>query len=129
MNTSPTAKLGLTLIAATVIFSFAPISRAQQSSGPNLNVSGNEMSERMELSNMDALGDKDEVAAYKAFSKEQDPAKKIQLGGKFLDKYSKGSLAEKVDVGMMNAYHSKQDWKNCYLFGANALVLQNTVEQ
>lgn len=111
-------------VAVTSLFALAPISRAQQSAGPNLNVAGNEMAERMELSNMDALGDKDEIAAYKNFSKEQAPAKKIQLGNNFLKKYPKSKLAELVDVGMMNAYDAQQDWKNTYLFADNALALQ-----
>lgn len=66
-------------------------------------VSGNEMAERMELSNMDVLGGKDERKAYQNFSKEQAPAKTIQLGSNFLKKYPKSKLTERVDVGMMNA--------------------------
>jgi tetratricopeptide (TPR) repeat protein len=108
------------------ILAFAPISRAQmnQRAGPNLGVAGNEAQERMELSNMDALGDKDQVAAYKAFSKEQEPAKKIQLGNKFLEKYPKSPLVERIDVGLMYAYHAQQDWKNTYRLADNALALQ-----
>ena len=100
------------------------ISHAQQSAGPNLMVSGNEMAEREDLSNMDALGDKDEIAAYKNFEKEPAPAKKVQLGSNFLKKYPKSKLAENVDVGMMNAYDAQQDWKDMYLFADNALALQ-----
>ncbi len=125
MNTSFAGKpLGIICIAATSILAFASISSAQGNTSPNLNVAGNEMAERMELSNMDALGDKDEVAAYKAFSKEQEPAKKIQLGNKYLQKYPKGQLAEKVDSGLMNVYRGLQDWKNTYLFADNALALK-----
>jgi len=125
MNSSSARNfLRFTPIAVTAIFAFAPICRAQQSAGPNLNVAGNEMAERMELSNMDALGDKDEVAAYKAFSKEQEPAKKIQLGSKFLQKYPKSAFAERIDAGLMNAYRAQQDWKNTYLFADNALALK-----
>jgi len=111
--------------ALTALFGMAPISWAQgnQTAGPNLNVAGNEAQERMELSNMDALGDKDEVAAYQAFSKEHEPAKKIQLGNKFLQKYPKSSFAERVDVGLMNAYHAQQDWQNTYRLADNALAL------
>jgi tetratricopeptide (TPR) repeat protein len=100
------------------------ICQAQQSAGPNLMVSGNEMAEREDLSNMDALGDKDEIAAYKNFEKEQTTAKKIQLGNNFLKKYPKSKLTENVDVGMMNAYDAQQDFKDMYLFADNALALQ-----
>jgi tetratricopeptide (TPR) repeat protein len=113
-------------VAVTAILGFSSISRAQlnQSAGPNLGTAANEGQQRMELSNMDALGDKDEVAAFQAFSKEQQPAKKIQLGNKFLQKYPKSPLAERIDVGMMNVYDAQQDWKDTYLFADNALALK-----
>jgi tetratricopeptide (TPR) repeat protein len=125
MNASFARKLLSTVcVALAAVLAFAPISRAQGNTSPNLNVAGNEMQERMELSNMDALGDKDEVAAFKAFSKEQDPAKKIQLGDKFLQKYPKSPLAERVDVGLMNAYDKQQDWKDTYRLADDALALK-----
>jgi tetratricopeptide (TPR) repeat protein len=116
--------LEFTCIAVISLFASASNSRAQQSAGPNLNVASNEMQTRMELSNMDALGDKDQVAAFQAFSRAQEPAKKIQLGNSFLQKYPKSPLAERVDAGLMNAYRSQQDWKNTYLFADHALALQ-----
>jgi hypothetical protein len=125
MNTSFARKpLQVTCVAVTAIFAFASNSRAQGNTSPNLNVAGNEAQQRMELSNMDALGDKDEVAAFKAFSKEPDPAKKIQLGNKFLLKYPKSPLAERIDVGLMNAYDAQQDWKDTYRLADNALTLK-----
>jgi len=66
-----------TFLVVTVLFVVASDSRAQQSAGPNLNVASNEMQTRMELSNMDALGDKDEIAAFQTFSKEQTPNKRL----------------------------------------------------
>ena len=111
-------------LAATVCIALAPMARSQQSSGPNLNVAGNEMQSRMELSNMDAMGDRDEIAAFQAFSKENDAAKKIQLGNKFLQKYPKSQMAERVDYGIMNVYRDHGDWKNTYLWGDNALALK-----
>ncbi len=113
---------------AVALFALAAVcgARAQgnQTAGPNLMVSGNEMAEREDLSNMDALGDKDEVAAFKAFQKESASAKKIQLGNNFLKKYPKSKLAERVDIGMMSAYDAQQDWKDTYLFADNALALK-----
>jgi tetratricopeptide (TPR) repeat protein len=112
-------------VAAVVFLILPSVSRAQGgNTSPNLFVAGNEMEERMELSNMDALGDKDQVAAYKAFVKQQDPAKKIQLGDTFLQKYPKTPLRERVDAGMMDAYRSQQDWKDAYQSADNALALQ-----
>jgi hypothetical protein len=125
MNFSFARKLlGFTCMAVTAVFAFASIARGQGNTSPNLDVAGNESQTRMELSNMDALGDKDEVAAYKNFSKEQQPAKKIQMGNTFLQKYPKSPLAERVDVGLMNAYHSQQDWKNTYLSADSALAIK-----
>jgi len=118
--------LPFTFLAVTFLLVVASDSRAQlsnQSAGPNLNVASNEMQTRMELSNMDALGDKDEIAAFQTFSKEPTPNKKIKLGNAFLEKYPKSKLAERVDAGMMNAYRSQQDWKQTYLFADQALVL------
>lgn len=112
-------------LAPIALLVFPPICRAQGgNNSPNLFVAGNEMEARMELSNMDALGDKDQIAAYKTFVKQQDPAKKIQLGDKFLEKYPKTKLAERVDAGMMDAYRSQQDWKDAYLSADSALALQ-----
>jgi tetratricopeptide (TPR) repeat protein len=120
------ACVGLAAVyACALVLEFAPRARAQSmQAGPNLNVAGNEMQTREELSNMDALGDKDQVADFQAFSKERDPAKKIQRGDRFLVKYPKSPLIERVDVGMMNAYDQQQDWKNTYRLADNALALK-----
>ena len=68
--------------------------------------------------------DPKEVNAYKAFYKADEPAKKIQLGDDFLQKYPKSALAEPVDVGLLNVYYAKQDWKNVYATADSALVLK-----
>jgi hypothetical protein len=125
MSDSPAGRaFRVACLAAAVLGSAVVSARAQQSSGPNLNVSGNEMAERMELSNKDALGDKDELAAFQAFSNERGAAKKIQLGNNFLKKYPAGKLAERVDSGMMDVYRLQQDWKDEYLFADQALTLK-----
>jgi len=66
----------------------------------------------------------DEMAAYKAFYNAGEPAKKIQLGAAFLKKYPKSLLDEPVDVGLMDAYYSNQDWKNVYATADSALALK-----
>jgi tetratricopeptide (TPR) repeat protein len=62
--------------------------------------------------------------AYTAFYKADEPAKKIQLGNGFLEKYPKSPFAEPVDVGLMNVYYAQQDWKNVYAFADSALALK-----
>lgn len=69
--------------------------------------------------------DPQQANAYKAFYNANEPAKKIQLGNAFLQKYPKSPLAEPVDVGLMNVYYAQQDWKNVYVSGDNALALKS----
>ncbi|MGA3293664.1 MAG: hypothetical protein ABSE45_06740 [Candidatus Acidiferrales bacterium] len=68
--------------------------------------------------------DPQEVNAYTVFYKANEPAKKIQLGNTFLQKYPKSPLAEPVDVGLMNVYYAQQDWKNVYVSADSALALK-----
>jgi tetratricopeptide (TPR) repeat protein len=69
--------------------------------------------------------DPKEEAAYKAFfdASEQDPDKKIQLGQDFLQAYPSSRYTESVYSGISQAYYTKQDWKNLYLFSDKALAL------
>lgn len=126
MNFSFARKLlGFTCIAATGVLTFASLSRAQMGgSPPNFNRQENESDEQLKLSEIYLGAGKDQDAAYKAFLKADEPAKKIQLGNSFLLKFPKSPYAEHVDVGLMNAYHDRQDWKNTYLAADNALALQ-----
>lgn len=66
----------------------------------------------------------DEVNAYKAFYRADEPAKKIKLGASFLQKYPKSALDEPVDVGLLNVYYANQDWKNVYATADSALALK-----
>ena len=66
----------------------------------------------------------EETAAYKAFYSASEPSKKIQLGTAFLKKYPKSLLDEPVEVGLMDAYYSNQDWKNVYATADSALALK-----
>jgi tetratricopeptide (TPR) repeat protein len=69
--------------------------------------------------------DKREFADYKAFYKEnQEPAKKIQLGKAFLQKYPNSTLIEAVDAGLVNAYIAREDWANVYRVAESALALK-----
>lgn len=67
--------------------------------------------------------ERDEYKAYQQFLKADEPAKQIKLGNEFLRKYPKSTLAERVDIGMMNAYLAQKDWKDSYRFGDDALAL------
>lgn len=68
--------------------------------------------------------DPQEVNAYKAFYKANEPAKKIELGDKFLQKYPKSALDEPVDVGLLRVYYAKQDWNDVYATADKALALK-----
>lgn len=69
--------------------------------------------------------DKKEFADYKAFYNEnQEPAKKIQLGKAFLQKYPKSTLTEAVDAGLVNAYIEREDWADVYSTAETALALK-----
>ena len=103
---------------------FIPHLTDEQSGDSTWLLASNEMQTRMELSNMDAWGDKDQIATFQAFSKEEERTKQIQLGNSFLQKYPKSPFAERVDAGTMNAYRTQQDWKNTYLFADHALALR-----
>lgn len=69
--------------------------------------------------------DQKEFADYKKFYNENaEPAKKIELGKAFLQKYPKSALAEAVDAGLVNAYIARQDWPNVYRAADSALALK-----
>ena len=128
MNSSFARKpLRFTCVAVTAIFALASICQAQmngQSAGPNMMQATNSMEDRLYVGTTDIQADREQGAAYQAFFKERDPAKKIQLGSRFLQTYPKSPLAERVDFGLMNVYRAQQDWKNAYRFADYALALQ-----
>jgi tetratricopeptide (TPR) repeat protein len=103
------------------------ISRAQgQGVGDQtqMGTMGGGMTDQLYYGNFGAQVERDQNSAYQTFLKEQDPAKKIQLGRQFLQKYPKSPLAERVDAGLVDVYRAQQDWKNTYLCADHALALQ-----
>lgn len=69
--------------------------------------------------------DQKEIADYKKFYNEKaEPARKIQLGKAFLEKYPKSQLAEAVDAGLVNAYIARQDWPDACRTADSALALK-----
>jgi len=86
--------------------------------------SGGTMTDQLQYGTFGHEAERDEAAAYQKFSKQQEPAKKIQLGNEFLKRYPKSALAERVDAGLVNVYRAQQDWKDCYQSANAALALQ-----
>ncbi|HKV05940.1 MAG TPA: hypothetical protein VJO53_12660 [Candidatus Acidoferrales bacterium] len=137
MNASFRKKsLRFAFLAATAFFFFAsarsanaqmPGQPGQSGAGiPNqtaIGSTGGTMTDQLQYGTMGHQIERDQDAAYNAFFKEQDAAKKIKLGNSFLQKYPKSPLAERVDFGLMNAYRAQQDWKDSYRFADSALAL------
>jgi len=110
------------VLAAVLVFPSG--SRAQMGgNNPNMMGASNSMSDRLYVGTVNAAADREQDGAYQNFLKQKDPAKKIQLGNSFLEKYPKGPFAERVDVGMMDVYRTQQDWKNSYAFADRALAI------
>ena len=111
-------------IAAAALLAAASVAPAQ--GVPNQTVIGqssNPMADTIYRSTVDFEASKEQTAAFQVFSKEQQPAKKIELGTGFLQKYPKSDYTEKVDVELMNAYRGQQDWNDAFRYGDNALAL------
>jgi len=120
---------------AVVILASAWTTRAQmpgtegQMSGgvPNqtaIGTSGGGMTDSLQFGTMGHEVQREQDAAYKAFLKEPEPVRKIQLGDAFLKKYPKSPFEEQIDVGMMNAYRDRKDWPDTYRFGDSALTIE-----
>lgn len=86
--------------------------------------SGGTMTDQLQYGTFGHQVERDQDAAYRAFFKERDSAKKIRLGNDFLKKYPKSVLAERVDAGLVDVYRAQQDWKDCYQSANAALALQ-----
>lgn len=127
MKTSFARKLVSFAGVAAALFALAPASRGQGEGIANqtqMGAMGGGMTDDLQYGLAGGGVERDQADAYQKFVKEQNPAKKIQLGGKFLEKYPKSTLAERVDAGLMNTYHAEGDWKDCYQFADAALALQ-----
>lgn len=124
-SSSAIESLSRTWMAFAILLTFAPVARAQMGgNNPTMMQNANSMEERLYVGTADVQADREQGGAYENFLKQKDPAKKIQLGNNFLEKYPKSPLAERVDVGMMDVYRAQQDWKNSYAFADRALALE-----
>jgi tetratricopeptide (TPR) repeat protein len=109
-------------LAAALLF--PSIFRAQMGgNNPNMMGQSNQMSDRLYVGTVGTIADREQEGAYENFVKQRDPAKKIQMGNSFIEKYPKGPFAERVDVGIMDVYRAQQDWKNSYAFADRALAI------
>ncbi|MGO9591876.1 MAG: tetratricopeptide repeat protein [Candidatus Acidiferrales bacterium] len=120
-------------IAFAAFFAFAGVSRAQmavaggqQATPVNAGVDSlqTELHMLTDVQRQGGAQDPHEVNAYKAFYQANEPAKKIELGNSFLQKYPKSALDEPVDVGLLNIYYAQQDWKDVYASADRALALK-----
>lgn len=122
------------LVTFSLMWAVAPAARAQmavsggQQATPQSTPADSLQTRLHMLTDVQTQGqsiDKKELADYKAFYKEnQEPAKKIQLGQAFLQKYPKSALSEAVDAELVDAYAARQDWPNVYLTADQALALK-----
>jgi len=120
-------------IAFAAFFAFASVSRAQmavaggqQATPVNAGVDSlqTELHMLTDVQRQGGAQDPHEVNAYKAFYQANEPAKKIELGNSFLQKYPKSALDEPVDVGLLNIYYAQQDWKDVYASADRSLALK-----
>jgi tetratricopeptide (TPR) repeat protein len=116
-------------IAVLAVIAFAPSFWGQgQANGVGnqtaMGAMGTVITDQLTTQTVSTQQAKEQNAAYQAFLKEQDPAKKIQLGNSFLQTYPKSALDERVDSGLMDVYRAQQDWKDTYRLADKALALQ-----
>jgi len=69
------------------------------------------------------LGDPKEEAAYQAFRKASEPAKKIKLGNAFLAKYPGDRYSEAVYEELTQSYYDAKDLTSFYTFSEKGLSL------
>ena len=69
------------------------------------------------------MGDPKEEAAYQAFRKADEPAKKIKLGNAFLAKYPGDRYSEAVYEELSQSYYDSKDLTSFYTFSDRGLSL------
>jgi tetratricopeptide (TPR) repeat protein len=99
---------GMTVLALTLACSLG-FSAASEAQGTDANKGQEQQTPAPKV-------DPAEEAAYKAFfdAGPSAPDTRIQLGNDFLAKYPMSRYAESVYTGVVQAYYSKQDWKDFY---------------
>ena len=121
------------LLAAAALL-FATSAKAQGAASPQPGGSGG-ITNQTTMGAGGGLGDslsygtvghqqeREEFAAYQAFSKETDVAKRIQKGREFLKKYPKSAFEEQVDAALVDTYRTQADWTDEYHYADLALAL------
>jgi len=69
------------------------------------------------------MGDPKEEAAYQAFRKANEPAKKIKLGNAFLSKYPGDRYSEAVYEELTQSYYDAKDLTDFYTYSDKGLAL------
>jgi tetratricopeptide (TPR) repeat protein len=126
MNDSFAGKSLRAACVAAAIFGFTSIAHAQGEGVGNqtqLGTMGGGMTDQLTYGNIGAQVERDQNNAYQGFLKERDPARKIEKGREFLQKYPKSLLAEQVDSSLMDIYRMRADWKDEYQYADQALAL------
>lgn len=98
------------------------------SSGPSTNplsqTDSVRASEEIDTANLQQhLGDPKEEAAYQAFYKANEDAKKIKLGNAFLTKYPGDRYSEAVYEELAQAYYNRKDLASFYTYSDKGLSL------
>jgi tetratricopeptide (TPR) repeat protein len=98
------------------------------SSGPSSNplsqTDSIRASEEIDTANLQQhLGDPKEEAAYQAFYKANEDAKRIKLGNAFLAKYPGDRYSEAVYEELAQAYYNRKDLANFYTYSDKGLSL------
>jgi len=72
---------------------------------------------------MQNAGDPKQDAAYKAFHSANEPAKKIQLGQEFINKYPTSLYTQAVYEELAQTYYAKQDLADFYTYADKGISL------
>jgi tetratricopeptide (TPR) repeat protein len=122
------------LIGAAAILTFVSAAPAQMPGTPTP-PSGGGVTNQTTMGVGGGLGDslsygvvgdehqRDQFAAFQSFSKETNPAKRIEKGREFLRKYLNSSFEEQVDASLVDAYRTQADWNDEYHCADLALKL------
>jgi tetratricopeptide (TPR) repeat protein len=135
MNSELTGRwLRPALIVAAAALAFVSASRAQLPGTPTPS-SGGGVTNETTMGAGGGIGDslaygtqgdqhqRDQFAAFQAFAKESDPAKRIQKGREFLRRFPKSSFEEQVDAALVDTYRLQSDWSDEYHYADEALAL------
>jgi tetratricopeptide (TPR) repeat protein len=134
---SGAARIRILTVASAIGLALAQAAFAQGTS-PNLQPAKEAQQDQEQQLKQRSLGDSaadqqvpkvdaEEEAAYKTFfdASSQDADKRIQLGEDFVARYPSSRYTEAVYSALVQAYYTKQDWKNFFANADKALALKS----